>query len=656
MVDLRRILPWLLSLLIAGQTLLYPTWASAEPVSLPIYDEAGRGGQQSALVVGEGIAGPPSSTEQAIRLADVPWRDLTDLAVRAKGVSREAAQRATVAPSAERQVGHRATFWVADEANDRYHAVSATLEVVGPHTYMYVADGARVDQADLREAARVFEERIYQPNRAHFGPEPLVGIDGDPRVTVLHANIPGLGGYFTSVDDYPRSVQPYSNERKMLYVNIDALPPGSDGYYGVLAHEFQHMVHWRANKLEQTWVKEGAAEVATEAANLGGSAAARAFEARSDTQLNAWADIKGDVAPHYGASYLFLSYFLERFGGYRVAADLLAGDTRGPETFDRFLADHGYGISFESVFRDWVVANYLDEDGVRDRRYRYDRLEVRVPPTERVTSSTGWRDRTVHQFAADYVEVGGRWSRATIRFQGVQETRVVPAEARSGRYFWWSNRGDMVDTRLTRIFDLRDVPSATLRFSTWYDLEEGYDYAYLMVSRDGGLTWTTLATSDTTMENPNGNNLGNGFTGKSGGGKSARWIEQTVDLTPFVGDVILIRFELVTDDAYNAPGFALDDISLPELGYRSDAEDDGGWLPVGFVRTHGELSQLYSLQLIRFGDEITVGQVPLSPSRDAEVVVENPDGRLEKVVLVVSGLTRHTTEPAPYRYAVELTP
>lgn len=604
------------------------------------------------------VAAPPVAAEESLRRTSLPWRDLGDLATRVRGIPLEVVDPVVPSTPVERQPGDREAFWVADDANDRYYSVEATLRVVTPHAYLYVVDGVRVDQARLQEAGRVFEERIYAANRSYFGSERDVGLDGDPRVTILHASIPGLGGYFTSVDDYPRVVQSYSNERKVIYISVDAAPLGSADYYGILAHEFEHMIHWKTNKREQTWVKEGAAELATEAAGLRGSSSAKAFEAEPDTQLNAWSDMKGNVAPHYGAAYLFLSYFLERFGGYEVADDLLWGNTRGIETFERFMSDTGQRSSFEEIFEEWVVANYLDERGAQDPRHRYGKLRVQVQPSDRITATTEWRDRTVHHFAADYLELSGRWSRARLRLRGEQTTRVIAAEARSGRSFWWSNRGDMADTKLTRIFDLRGVSRATLGFWVWYDLEDGYDYGYVMVSRDGGLTWSTLATQDTTAADPNGNNLGHGFTGRSVGAEAGQWRYQSVDLTPYAGDIILIRFEAVTDDAYNAPGFAVDDISIPELGYFSDAEDsDGGWFADGFVRTDGLLPERFSLQLIRFGrDGVTVEPVPVSAAQEAEIEIDNRDGRLDGAVVVVSALNRYTTELARYRYQVELTP
>ena len=601
------------------------------------------------------LAAPPAPAQEAIPQTAMPWRDLGDLAVRLKGVSPDAAKAAPAQNPTARQVGDRTSFWVADQANDRYYSVSATLKVVTPHAYMYVEDDSMLDLPRLQEAAQGFEDRVYSADRRYFGSEPAVGLDGDPRVSILHATIPGLGGYFTSVDDYPHAVQGYSNERKVIYINVQSAQPASIGYYAILAHEFEHMIHWNTNREEQTWVKEGAAEEATEATNLGGGNSVRAFENAPDTQLDAWVDSKGDLAPHYGAAYIFISYFLEHYGGYEGAADLLTGTTRGPDTFDKYLSTHGYQQTFEDVFKDWVVANYLGGGSV-DPRYRYGKAKVQVSATDRITATVPEQQNSVHQFAADYLELGGRFSTATIHFKGDRNTRLIPANAHGGNSFWWSNRGDLVDTKLTRSFDLTGVSSATLNFSTWYDLEDGYDYGYVMVSQDGGITWKTLSSPDTTADDPNGNNLGAGFTGKSRGADSGQWMEESLDLTPYCGKRVMVRFEQVTDDAYNAPGFAVDDISIPEIGYGTDAEDDDGcWSAEGFIRTDGKLPEPFSLQLIQQGGgNLSVDQVAIAEDGSADVVVRNPDGKLQKATLVVSGLSRYTTEPAKYSYSVDM--
>jgi len=57
-----------------------------------------------------------------------------------------------------------------------------------------------------------------------------------------------------------------------------------------------------------------------------------------------------------------------------------------------------------------------------------------------------------------------------------------------------------------------------------------------------------------------------------------QWVHEQIDLSAYAGKQIAVRFEYVTDEAYNTAGWAIDDISVPELGYSTDAETgDDGW-------------------------------------------------------------------------------
>jgi hypothetical protein len=113
-----------------------------------------------------------------------------------------------------------------------------------------------------------------------------------------------------------------------------------------------------------------------------------------------------------------------------------------------------------------------------------------------------------------------------------------------------------------------DQSSHTLRMSTfyrvtaetdtlsaylWYDIETDYDYAYLQMSEDGGLTWDTVAGNVTTTLNPNGNNLGNGITGTSPG-----WVLGIFPFTDYMGSDLEVRFNYVTDELYVEEGIYID--------------------------------------------------------------------------------------------------
>jgi hypothetical protein len=223
--------------------------------------------------------------------------------------------------------------------------------------------------------------------------------------------------------------------------------------------------------------------------------------------------------------------------------------------------------------------------------------------------------------------------------------------AHSGRYLWWSNRGDDSDVMLTRSFDLSNVSEATLEFWTWYDLEEDWDYTYVEISADGGETWEILRTPSGTSDNPNSNSFGFAYTGRSGGAAPS-WIQERVDLSPYAGQEVLVRFEVITDDAVNRPGFALDDVAIPEIGYFSDFEEDGdGWDAAGFVRHANVLAQRWLVQLVLFGPETTVERLELQADQTGEWTIPlSRDAR--RAIVTISGLAPVTTELATYSYEI----
>ena len=257
----------------------------------------------------------------------------------------------------------------------------------------------------------------------------------------------------------------------------------------------------------------------------------------------------------------------------------------------------------------------------------------------------------MHQYGTDYIELDGDQP-LVFRFTGSTQVGLVDAKANSGRYLWWSNRGDDSDMTLTQAFDLSAVDQATLEFWAWYDIEADWDYAYVETSTDNGQTWQILTTPSCVATNPNGNSFGCGYTDMSGAGVRPEWIHQQVDLSAYVGQEVLIRFEYVADDAINRPGFALDDIAIPEIGYTSDFEaDGGGWQAAGFVRHANVLSQRWLVQLILFGPETTVQRLELDQDRVGEWVIPL-DGDTSRAVIAVSGLAPVTTEVASYSYEI----
>ena len=582
----------------------------------------------------------------ALTTSDVPLRDLRSLAIRLRGV-RPDVPHVISSSSPDYEIGTVRAFKIIDDDNQEELLIQAELRYKTEHLYMWVERGVDIDQSRLEVAADTFENQIYPTNRGFFGSEWTPGVDGDPHLSVLHARRLGSGilGYYYSASQYPAEVRPDSNQMEMFYVNADNANVGSASYLGTLAHEFQHMIHWYNDRNEETWLNEGMSELASLINGFDSGGFSYSWSVQPDTQLNTWSDDESTTHAHYGGAFLFAAYLLDRFGEALTMA-VVAHPDNGIASVDTVLSEHGTGLTFTDVFADWVVAAYLDDPEL-DARFGYELIDVAQPqldaeharfPVERGTQ--------VSSYGVDYIYLRGG-SDLTLDFYGDTQARLLDTQPHSGDYLWYANRGDDSDMRLTRAFNLTSVSQATLQFWTWYDIEDRWDYGYVMASNDDGATWQILRGPSATDANPHGNSYGWGYTGRSNGGSS--WIEEQIDLSAFSGQKILIRFEYITDDALNLPGWAIDDISIPELGYQDDVgNDDGGWLAEGFVRTNNTVPQDYMVQLITFGSETTVQRLPLREDQSASWRLSLADA--DHAVLLVSALAPVTSEPAGYFY------
>jgi immune inhibitor A len=598
---------------------------------------------------------PTLTTLELLRVLEAPTRDQVELAERLKGV---AAPIPRVVHSTPRlyALGEKESFWVGDSDNSSFFAVTATLRYETPHLYMWVEDGFTVDDVGLQRSAERFENRTYPTNRAFFGTEWTPGVDSDPHISVFNGRVPGVGGYFYSPSEYSRLANPYSNEREIVFLNLEVRQPGTEAYDATLAHEFQHMIHWYQDRDEGAWVNEGLSMLAEQLNGFSVAAYLPYYLAQTDTQLTTWAIEDEETAPHYAASYLFMAYFLDRFGEEALRA-VVQSDRNGTAGFDDALGRLGYAERFEDIFADWIAANYLDGELLEEGRYGYPALrleELTMAATHELPlEGTVQRQATVHQYGVDYVALTGNGD-VQIDFVGQPTTRLAPLQAHGGKYSWWSNRGDDSDTMLTREFDLRGVESATLSVWLWYDLEPGWDYGYISISADAGHTWMLLAGPGTVLHNPNGNSFGPAYTGRSGGGDVSEWTEERIDLSPWVGADVWLRFEVVTDDAVNHVGLFLDDVSLAEIGYDEDFESgDGGWAAAGFLRTDNNLPQRYLVQLIqREPTGVSVRRMALDDRVGGSLTLSGLGTQVTEAVLAISALAPATTEIAGYRYTL----
>ena len=679
------LLPGLFAVLVAGAVSL-----SGCASLTKLFSREGRGSDRAAQVSvqGQGISDSSAATpaaetpvegtgnsaeRQPVSLAHssqarkpvfVPTRDLRDLALRLRPEV-SFVPKSVRAP--EYGVGDRTPFWASNVDSNSHFQVEAELIYMNDVLYVWAERGHELDVDKMAASADRFAQRIYPQVRAFFGTEPNPGIDGDPRLHILHATNLGRGiaGYFSGANAFSSLANPYSNQKEMFLISLDWLDNIHDYevYETVLAHEFQHMVHWHNDRNEETWVNEGLSELAQEIAGYPPDLAfVRVFVEDPDSQLNTWSIDPHDNAKHYGSAYLFMAYFLQRFGEEMTRA-VVADAANGSLGFDNALREAGLDLTFEDVFADWVIANYVGDFDALARQgvYGYRETDALEPALADSVSRLPQETRTgsVRNFGVDYISLTGRGG-ATIHFQGNTVTRFAEVERFSGNRAWWSNRADDSDTRLTRAFDFTDVAPGTeleMTVRMWYDIEEDYDYGYVLASRDGR-KWEILPGQHTTTDNPSGNSFGHAYTARSASTRRAappEWVEERFDLRAYTGGKAWLRFEYVTDDAVNAPGWFVDEVKIPAIGYATNWEDGpGGWESEGWLLTDNRIPQEWLVQIMVFEDGTLAGYKRAQVNERGTVRIEL-DGldRRSEVVLAISGLTPVTTEEAFYEYAIE---
>jgi immune inhibitor A len=580
----------------------------------------------------------------------VPDNDPYELACRLQSICNVP----TTVPSQQFQVGEQQTFWVSNTDTNENFQVTATLRYITDHMYFWIENGTSYVDSDVRQLGDTFENKMYPTNREFFGSEPSPGIDNDPRIYILYTPGTGAtnGGYFSSQDAYNPLVLEYSNGHEMFVFNADRVDLASETAYIVLAHEFQHMIHFRTDANEDTWMNEGFSMVA-ELLNGYSVNYDYVYVGEPDLGLTDWS-ASGSNVPHYGQSFLYLAYFLDRFGE-EATKSVVQHTENGLVSIDETLRELNITddltaapITADDVFMDWAATMWLMDPSVGDGRYDYSNYPE--APTITVSESVSNCPRSfsgsVNQYGLDYFSINCEGD-YTLSFSGSTVVGLIPADANSGRYAFWSNKGDSSNMTLTREFDFTSVSAPiTLSYSMWYDLETVYDYVFLEASSDSE-TWEILTTPSGTDEDPSGNSYGWGYNGQTGG-----WVTEEIDLSQFAGQNVQIRFEYVTDAAVNGEGFLLDDVRVDAINYQSDFEaDEGGWEAAGFARVENILPQTYRLSLITQGDTTTVTHIPLSPEQTAEIPLSLQPG--EEAILIVTGTTRFTRLPAAYEIEIK---
>ncbi|MDE0300372.1 MAG: hypothetical protein OXN17_17175 [Candidatus Poribacteria bacterium] len=357
------------------------------------------------------------------------------------GVPDSSAAPAQPAPPA---LGDRHSFFSVDVRTQEQYIVPATLRAIGEFCYLYVEDsqwGQTVKRETLETVRRAFDEStpadpqrgIYRIQTELFGAPP--DVDGDAKIYLLLLDIRDgavrgdefIAGFFNPADQrrgvlrHPELGIPVrSNERDLLY--IDTHPLDTDGAegLGVIAHEFLHLIQWRHDRDETIWVNEGCADVAMFLCGYRPEKHTANFERHPLVSLTNWPLGSRSELAHYGASYLWMLYLYEHYGGPETIAAVVRERANGITGVNNALLSQGLTRTFSTIFADWKVANLLDDTQFAEGQYGYQNEELTLRVRRRhnlypVTAKGG----VLESYAADYITLlsSGGWHGLNVVFE-----------------------------------------------------------------------------------------------------------------------------------------------------------------------------------------------------------------------------------------------
>lgn len=497
-----------------------------------------------------------------------------------------------------------------DDVNG-YYFKSFTLRAIGETCEIWVADDLSFD--DERDAQVVTQQQadrlrdeidgnIYLKDTeffgtpdAHYGDQSQLEAwgyvepgyytpdDGVERLIVLADNIRDESFYDP---DYPFFIAGFYSSTYEAYFDRNIINLDTNNweerlestFFGTTAHEFQHLIHDDNDPAEETWLNEGMSDFAEYLCGYGHPEGhVNFFLDHPENSLVDWDDhYDAETGPEtladYGQAYLLQLYLYEQFGR-DFTQTLATSPVTGFEGVNQALADFGADIDFEEVFRRFSVAVAIDTDSVGDGIYNFETIDLAI----NFESALEYDKDGVPAWGGDYKTFNIPTNKIhDISYDGIEvfptPWQIVSDPITGEGQVLWGNEGHEIANGMVMTADLTGVSTATLSFDNYIQIEEQWDFGIVQVSTDGGQTWESLAndnTRDDLVDEGYPAILDNlpGFTGYYDD-----WTKEVFDLTPYAGQIIMINFMYMTDWGYNDPGWFIDNIEIPEIGYSNSGD------------------------------------------------------------------------------------
>ncbi|QEE16865.1 Ig-like domain-containing protein [Promethearchaeum syntrophicum] len=144
-------------------------------------------------------------------------------------------------------------------------------------------------------------------------------------------------------------------------------------YEGVVAHEYQHLIHDDYNSNDDTFMNEGCSMYAEPLCGYGVAwGDIEAYLATPDNSLTVWEDQGGiNILADYGAALMWAVYLSDHYGGAAFLSYFVQNGVPGITGINQALTYFGYSETFDDVYHDWRIANLIHTDTIGGGKYDY---------------------------------------------------------------------------------------------------------------------------------------------------------------------------------------------------------------------------------------------------------------------------------------------
>lgn len=344
----------------------------------------------------------------------------------------------------ELEIGDVLTFNVANFRTSGTDQISAELRHKTEKTYIFVEvpewQSGRVSQANVDAFHNAFEvstpSNSFDPSKGIREIEDTqLGIPpdktGDGYVYILihdiqdnydpeNNNLSYIAGYFNPND---QSDVPSSNKKDIIYV--DSNPNNPSGQFALLAvaHEYQHLIHHRYDKNEETWLNEGSSEYAQQLTGFG-IPTPNGYFSQPGTSLTGW---NGQIAD-YERVGLWTVYLGEKFGVNTISQMIQDADN-GVTSINNSLSTEGFAITFDEVFTNFTIANLADDISLDPNGYYgYTSFSLPIVPAISNVHSiypVDTQQKSLSRYSAGYFQFTAEDPSALLKFSGAQGSPIV---------------------------------------------------------------------------------------------------------------------------------------------------------------------------------------------------------------------------------------